>query len=72
MIENSSSILEILAGLYITLAFDVALYGFVQRFNVRRKLETTILSNLRDSDRQKKEVEEFVESLCKEYNVVNN
>ncbi len=67
MLENSSSILEILAALYITLAFDEVLYHFVQRFNVRKKLRNTILNNLRDSDILGRETEKFVDELFRNF-----
>lgn len=67
MIENCSSILEILAALYITLAFDEVLKHFVQRYHVRNKLEVAMLNNLKDSDLYKQDVEELVKSLCDEY-----
>lgn len=71
MIENCSSILEILAALYITLAFDDVLKHFVQGFSARNKLSEILLNNSinnkYDDNEDIKKAKKIVDGICDDF-----
>ena len=67
MIENISSIYEIIAAIYITLAFDNVIDHFVEKFDVRKKLIDAINNNTYNTDEKKEDINNFVNEMSKNY-----
>ena len=67
MLENLTSILQILAAIYLTLSIDKLFSEFVTRLEVRKELKEAIEHCVIDSDKHGEDISDLVKILCGAY-----